>query len=74
MSGSHASLLRAPELSTGNAPAGAFEESAEANQLEQTEKFRLANQHATRRRSDALVLMAEAFLRDTKVASCTADH
>ena len=45
-----------------NTPAGAHESSI------------LANKHVTRRRSDALVLMAEAFLRDTKVASHTDDR
>ena len=38
------------------------------------EKFRLENQRTTRRRADALVSMAEALLRDTKVASTTDDR
>lgn len=70
----HASPLHAPESSNDNAPAGTSEYSTSCNHQEQSEKFRLDNQHSTRRRSDALVLMAEAFLRDTKVASCTDDR
>ncbi len=44
------------------------------NQLSNDEKFRLDRQQQTRRRADALVLMAEALLRDSKVASCTDDR
>lgn len=54
--------IKDTESDTQNAPAGALQESINHNE------------HATRRRSDALILMAEAFLRDTKVASCTDDR
>lgn len=69
----HATALHAL-TSSENAPAEAFAESTSVSYREPSEQFKLANQHAIRRRSDALVLMAEAFLRDTKVASCTDDR
>lgn len=48
---------------------------SDQDKLEQSnEKFRPENQHATRRRADALVLMSEALLRDSKVASTTDDR
>jgi hypothetical protein len=74
VSETHASPLRVPESSSDNAPARVSDESTSCNHQEQSEKFRLDNQHATRRRSNALVLMVEAFLRNTKIASCTDDR
>ena len=38
------------------------------------EKFRLERERATRRRADSLVVMAEALLRDPKIASTTDDR
>jgi len=49
-------------------------DSAQRDQEDDREKFRHENQQATRRRADSLVAMAEAFLRDTKVASTTDDR
>lgn len=50
---------------TNNTPAGASQSA---------ESVKEANKQATRRRSDALVLMAEAYLCDTKVAASTDDR
>ena len=47
---------------------------AGTNELIEREQYRLNMQQQTRRRADSLVLMAEALLRDTKVASCTDDR
>lgn len=54
--------------------AGEGDESALENQLSDDEKSRLDRQQQTLRHADALVLMAEALLRDSKVASCTDDR
>ena len=50
------------------------DEDASINELTEREKLGLDMQQQTRRRADSLVLMAEALLRDTKVASCTDDR
>ena len=46
----------------------------EIDEKKEMDKCRLENRRATRRRADSLVLMAEALLRDTKVASTTDDR
>lgn len=68
--------LKAAEPSTSSASAANERDtdSAQRDQEDDREKFRHENQQATRRRADSLVAMAEAFLRDTKVASTTDDR
>jgi len=68
--------LRAAEPSTDSASVAIENESGpdQHHQEVNSEKFKRENQQATRRRADSLVAMAEAFLRDTKVASTTDDR
>ena len=47
---------------------------AECESESSVEEFRIEGQRASRRRADALVAMAEALLKDTKVASATDDR
>ncbi len=78
------SVSHALERTDASVPEQSAEQSAEAyvpdslhnasDQLSKDEKCRLNNKQQTRRRADALVLMAEALLKDSKVASCTDDR
>jgi len=63
-----------PSASSASAAKERDTDSAQHDQEDDRDKFRHENQQATRRRADSLVAMAEAFLRDTKVASTTDDR
>ncbi len=60
-----------PSINSGS---HALERADASDQLSEEEKHQLNNKQQTRRRADALALMAEALLKDSKVASCTDDR